>query len=218
MGEGKTTFAVNLATSLAKSGKKVLLVDGDLRKPDIGAMLGIVNGSPGLQDVLQGGNPRDAIHVVPSSGLHVLVASSRNATDAYELLTSTMAAEQIEKLSRQYDHLIVDTPPALAFPDALVWAKLTDAVVLVSFAGQTTAPDLKEAQERFSRIRAHVLGAVLSNVPVYRSLYRSNYSYRPGGSQGKYKARKARKMLLLTHGEETDAGMGPDVNTGDQET
>jgi succinoglycan biosynthesis transport protein ExoP len=216
--EGKTTFAVNLATSLAKSGKKVLLVDGDLRKPDIGYMLGILNGSAGLQDVLLGGNPNDAIHLVASSGLHVLLANPRNLADAYELLTSTMAAEQIERLSRQYDHLIVDTPPALAFPDALVWAKLTDAVVLVSFAGQTTAPELKEARERFGRIRAHVLGAVLSNVPVYHSLYRSNYGYRPAGPQRKYKVRRARRMLLLGHGEETGAGTEPDVDAGDRET
>jgi len=218
MREGKTTFAVNLATSLAKSGKKVLLIDGDLRKPDIGYMLGILNGSAGLQDVLLGGNPNDAIHMVASSGLHVLVANPRNLADAYELLTSTMAAEQIEKLSRQYDHLIVDTPPALAFPDALVWAKLTDAVVLVSFAGQTTAPELKEAQERFGRIRAHVLGAVLSNVPVYHSLYRSSYGYRSAGSQAKYKARRAKRTLLLTQGEETGTETGPDVDAGDRET
>ena len=211
--EGKTTFAVNLATSLAKSGKKVLLIDGDLRKPDIAFMLGILNGSPGLQEVLLGGNPKDAIHLVPSTGLHVLVANPRNLTDAYELLTSTTAAEQIEKLSRQYDHLIVDTPPALAFPDALVWAKLTDAVVLISFAGQTTAPDLKEAKERFSRIRAHVLGTVLSNVPVYRSLYRSAYSYRPAGSQARYRARRSKRMLLLTHNEEGE----PDIFPGDRE-
>jgi succinoglycan biosynthesis transport protein ExoP len=218
MREGKTTFAVNLATSLAKSGKKVLLIDGDLRKPDIGYMLGIVNGSPGLQDVLRGSNPKDAIHVVPSTGLHVLVANARHLDDAYELLTSTTAAEQIEKLSRQYDHLIVDTPPALVFPDALVWAKLTDAVVLVSYAGQTTAPDLKEARERFSRIRAHVLGTVLSNVPAYQSLYRSSYNYRPAGSQARHRARKARRMLLLTHSDELGTRMGSDVDADDRET
>lgn len=217
MREGKTTFAVNLATSLAKSGKKVLLIDGDLRKPDIGHMLGILNGTAGLQDVLLGGNPSDAIHVVASSGLRVLVANPRNLADAYELLTSTMAAEQIEKLSREYDHLIVDTPPALAFPDALVWAKLTDAVVLVSFAGQTTAPDLKEARERFGRIRAHVVGTVLSNVPAYQSLYRSNYGYRPTETQAKYRGRKVRKMFLLTHGEETDAETKSDAGAGDRE-
>jgi len=133
------------------------------------------------------------------------------------LLTSTMAAEQLEKLSRQYDHLIVDTPPALAFPDALVWARLTDAVILVGFAGQTTAPDLREARERFARIRTHVLGAVLSNVPVYQSLYRSSYAYRPIGSQAKYKARKARRLLLLTHSEEPDARMRPNVDTDNQQ-
>jgi len=216
MREGKTTFAVNLATSLAKSGKKVLLIDGDLRKPDIGYMLGILNGSAGLQDVLLGGNPKDAIHMVPASGLHVLVANPRNPADAYELLSSTAAAEQIEKLSRLYDHLIVDTPPALAFPDALVWAKLTDAVVLVSFAGQTTVPDLREARERFGRIRAHVLGTVLSNVPVYQSLYRSSYDYRPIGSQAKYKARKARRMLLLTHSDDIGARVQSDVDADDR--
>jgi succinoglycan biosynthesis transport protein ExoP len=204
--EGKTTFAVNLATSLAKSGRKVLLVDGDLRKPDVGHMLSISNGAAGLQDMLLGENPQDIIRVVPSSGLHVLLANPRNLADAYELLTSMSAAEHIEKLSRQYDHLIVDTPPVLAFPDALIWAKLTDAVVLVSFAGQTTAPDLKEANERFGRIRARVLGAVLSNVPVDHSLYRYGYGYRSQGQQSKYKARMAKKLLLPTQGPDPDAG------------
>jgi capsular exopolysaccharide synthesis family protein len=204
MREGKTTFAVNLATSLAKAGKKVLLVDGDLRKPDVGYMLSLSNGTAGVQEVLLGGNPEDAIHVVPSSGLHVLVANPRNLSDVYELLTSTTAAEQIEKLSRRYDHLIVDTPPVLAFPDALVWAKLTDGVVLISFAGQTTAPELKEAKARFARIRARVLGTVLSNVPADFGLYRSSYGYgyRSSGSSTRYRHRATKKLLLPTHTQE----------------
>jgi succinoglycan biosynthesis transport protein ExoP len=218
MREGKTTFAVNLATSLAKAGKKVLLIDGDLRKPDIGHMLSIVNGSSGLQEVLLGANPSEAIHVVPSTGLHVLASNPRNLADAYELLTSTTAAEQMENLSRQYDHLIVDTPPALAFPDALVWAKLTDAVVLVSFAGQTTVPEMKEAKERFARIRARVLGTVLSNVSAERSLYRSSYSYRSPGPQAKYKARRAKKMLLLAHNEAAAEGGESEARGDDRQT
>jgi succinoglycan biosynthesis transport protein ExoP len=214
MREGKTTFAVNLATSLAKAGKKVLLIDGDLRKPDIGHMLSITNGSSGLQEVLLGGDPSEAIRVVPSTGLHVLAANPRSSANAYELLTSTTAAEQMENLSRQYDHLIVDTPPALAFPDALVWARLTDAVILVSFAGQTTVPELKEARERFARIRARVLGTVLSNVSAERGLYHSSYNYRSPGPQAKYKARKAKKSLLLTHSETATAG-GESKTRGD---
>jgi len=219
MREGKTTFAVNLATSLAKAGKKVLLIDGDLRKPDVGYMLSLSNGTAGVQEVLLGGNPEDAIRVVPSSGLHVLVANPRNLSDVYELLTSTTAAEQIEKLSRRYDHLIVDTPPALSFPDALVWAKLTDGVILVSFAGQTTAPELKEAKARFARIRARVLGTVLSNVPADFGLYHTHYGYgyRSSGSSTRYRSRNraARKLLLPTHTQEVGvsvkepAGPGP---------
>jgi capsular exopolysaccharide synthesis family protein len=194
--EGKTTFAVNLATSLAKSGKKVLLVDGDLRKPDVGQMLNVPKDSGYLQDVLLGGDPSGVVYVSPSSGLHVLAANPRHMADPYELLTSSMAAEQIEKLAREYDHLIIDSPPALAFPDALVWAKLADAVVLVTFAGQTTAPDLKEARERFVRGRARVLGAVLSNVPIDQSLYRYAYTYRVRGMAAAGKAPRSKKLLL----------------------
>jgi tyrosine-protein kinase Etk/Wzc len=109
-----------------------------------------------------------------------------------------MAAEQIERLAREYDHVIIDSPPALAFPDALVWAKLADAVVLISFAGQTTAPDLREAKERFSRGRARVLGAVLSNVPVDQSLYRYAYTYRSRGAPSGRKAHQAKKLLLAS--------------------
>ena len=202
MREGKTTFAVNLATSLAKSGKKVLLIDGDLRKPDIGHMLNVLNNAGGLQNVLMGEDPSNIICVLPTSGLHVLAANSRHHGDAYELLTSPTAAEQMERLARDYDHLIVDSPPTLVFPDALVWAKLTDAVILVSFAGQTTAPDLKEARDRFARIRARILGAVLTNVPVDQGLYRHSYTYRMRGEPSTRKGGKPKKMLLTSPGPE----------------
>jgi succinoglycan biosynthesis transport protein ExoP len=193
--EGKTTFAVNLATSLAKSGKRVLLIDGDLRKPDVGQMLNVPRDAGYLQEVLLGGDGGSAAYVSPSSGLHVLAANPRHMADPYELLTSATAAEQIERLTREYDHVVIDSPPALAFPDALVWARLADAVVLVGFAGQTTAPELKEAKERFARGRARVLGAILSNVPVDQGLYRYAYTYRARGAQP---GRKAKKLLLAT--------------------
>jgi capsular exopolysaccharide synthesis family protein len=196
MREGKTTFAVNLATSLAKSGKKVLLIDGDLRKPDIGHMLNVLNNSGGLQNVLLGEATNGSVCVLPSSGLHVLAANPRHTGDAYEMLTSPTASEQMERLAREYDHMIVDSPPVLAFPDALVWAKLTDAVILVSFAGQTTAPELREAKERFHRIRARILGAVLSNVPVDQGLYRYSYTYRSRSTPAGRKGGKPKKLLM----------------------
>ena len=196
--EGKTTFAVNLATSLAKSGKKVLLIDGDLRKPDVGQMLNVPKDTGYLQDVLLGGDVSGIAYVSPASGLHVLAANPRHMADPYELLTSSMAAEQMERLMREYDHIVIDSPPALAFPDALVWAKLADAVVLVGFVGQTMGPDLKEAKERFTRGRARVLGAVLNNVPVDQGLYRYAYTYRARSTAEARKAHKSKKLLLAS--------------------
>jgi len=207
--EGKTTFAVNLATSLAKSGKKVLLIDGDLRKPDVAQMLNIPKDAGYLQDVLLGGDASSMAYVLPSSGLHVLAANPRHTADPYELLTSSMAAEQIERLAREYDHLVIDSPPVLAFPDALVWAKLADAVVLVGFAGHTTAPDLKEARERFTRGRARVLGAVLSNVPLEQNLYRYAYAYRVRSESAARKIHKPKKLLLTGRPPEGDGDEGP---------
>ncbi len=203
--EGKTTFAVNLATSLAKSGKKVLLIDGDLRKPDVGQMLNVPKDSGYLQDVLLGSDPSGIVYVSPSSGLHILAANPRHMADPYELLTSSTAAEQIERLAREYDHVIIDSPPALAFPDALVWAKLADAVVLVSYAGRTTAPDLQEARERFVRGRARVLGAVLSNVPLEQSLYRYAYTYRVRGTAAA-QVQKSKRLLLASKKPGDDGG------------
>lgn len=196
MREGKTTFAVNLATSLAKAGKKVLLIDGDLRKPDVRYMLNVTNGAGGVQDVLLGESAEKAIGSVTSSGLHVLAAGPRGVADVYELLVSSKAAEQIERLGREYDHLIIDTPPVLVFPDALIWARLAGAVVLVGFAGQTTGPELKEAKEKFTRVRVQVLGAILSNVRAEQSAYRAAYGYRAAGVESVRKARQQRKLLL----------------------
>ena len=87
--------------------------------------------------------------------------------------------------------------------DALVWAKLADAVVLVGFAGQTTAPDFKETKERFARIRARVLGAILSNVPAEQGLYRCGYGYRDQTPPSAGRNSK-KKLLLPTSGPNED--------------
>jgi succinoglycan biosynthesis transport protein ExoP len=197
MREGKTTFAINLATSISRSGKKVLLIDGDLRKPDIGRLLNIPRDSKGLQEMLLGTKFEEVVRSIPSTGLDVLVSHSHNGVDVYELIASSTAAQQIGELDEKYDHIIIDTPPALAFPDAMVWAKIAGAVILTSFAGQTTSADLKEAKDRFEQINVRVLGTVLGNVPVGHNYYRYGYHYYSRDGRRRRKAsRTATKPLL----------------------
>jgi len=197
MREGKTTFSVNLAISMSRSGKKVLLIDGDLRKPDIAALLNLPRGSNGLQDILFGREFKQAVRSIPSTGLDVLAADSSNAADAYELLASPLTAHHINAISQNYDHVIIDTPPVLAFPDALMWATIADAAILTSFAGQTQAMDLKKAKERLTQINVKVLGTILSNVRVGQSYYRYGYNYYAQNAQSKKTSRQANRKLLL---------------------
>lgn len=173
--EGKTTFAINLATSIAKSGKKVLLIDGDLRKPDISKLLHLSNGYKGLQDVLSGVPLSQVVSKVSSNGLDVLATAFVKGLNPLQLLSLPNTAVCIRQFAQIYDHVIIDSPPLLAFPDALLWAKMADAVILTSFAGRTTAKDLEDAKEKIYQVNVKLLGTVLSNVRSEAGYYRYGY-------------------------------------------
>jgi len=200
--EGKTTFAVNFSTSLARSGKKVLLIDGDLRKSDIRGLLNLPEGSGGLQELLAGKSFEDIICSVPLAGFDVLAADSEKVSDALGLLSSPCVSECISVISEKYDHIIIDSPPVLAFPDALLWAKMADGVILMSFAGRTEERDIKETLDRLAQVNIKVLGMVLNNVNINNSYNRYGYSYYTGQATTDRRKKRNKEILLLTTKEQ----------------
>jgi capsular exopolysaccharide synthesis family protein len=134
-GEGKTSTALNLALSIAQSKeKRVLVIDGDMRRPNVAAYLGIRPGA-GLAGVLEGENePLDSTVCLDAQELYVLPvkAESPNPT---ELLSSERLELMLEELREYFDFILVDSPPVMPFADARLLANHADAVVLVVRAG-----------------------------------------------------------------------------------
>jgi succinoglycan biosynthesis transport protein ExoP len=206
MRDGKTTFSVNLATSLSRSGCKVLLIDGDLRKPDIGRLLNVPRDMRRLMDVLMGSPADESAIAVVAPGLHVLVGDSQNTVDPYELLVLPSTVSMIENLAEKYDHVIIDTPPVLAFPDALIFAKIAGSVILASFAGHTSGPELRETKDRLAQINVKILGTVMGNVHLSHTYYRYGYHYyAQGGRPRKDSRRNGINPLLLSDKPQEDS-------------
>lgn len=198
MGEGKTTLSINLAMNLAKTGHRVLLIDGDLRKPDIARMLNLPKHSWGLQDVLLGLKPfEEAVRTLPLTGLDVMTTDYRNTSTVIEQLSQPETAECIKNISEHYDHVIIDTTPILAAPDALLWARMAGAVVISSLAGHTSGPELKEILGRLAQLNIRILGNVLSNVQPKHTYHRYGYSYHGGNGKTKTNKKKNQEKPLL---------------------
>ncbi|MBN1795992.1 MAG: polysaccharide biosynthesis tyrosine autokinase [Sedimentisphaerales bacterium] len=197
--DGKTTFVINLASSLAKAGKNVLLIDGDLREPDIHWLLNIPGKTPGLSDVLYNGDGslKKVIHRVDSKGFDVITAGSKDIKDNFKLLSIANIGSNLEDIGSGYDHIIIDTPPVLGFSDALLWAKLSDGVILTSFAGQTQRQDIIDTIERLKQADIEILGTVLNSVPTENSYSRYSYYYSQRQARERTPYKKRKNILLL---------------------
>jgi len=173
--DGKTTFAINLSVSLARMNKKILLIDGDLRKADIAYLMKLSGDSNGLKNVLLGAEPQDFIRSTSTEGLDILPSNPCQPSAVYNLIASQRSRDILDSISTQYDHIIIDTPPLLDVPDALLWAKTVDAVILVAYSGHTKSTDIRETLDRLAQTGTAVLGTVLHNVPARQSY--NSYRY-----------------------------------------
>ncbi len=168
-GEGKTTAAINLALVTALSvGRRVLLVDCDLRRPNVHRALGI-RPEAGLAEVLSGDATLDqAIARAEGADLDVLPVRTRPSNPS-ELLGSPGMAKLIVELASRYDRVILDTPPALGLPDAKAVADQCDGLVMVVRADSTPQEDVQTVLELLDRRR--VLGLLLNGSTAEQGRY-----------------------------------------------
>jgi capsular exopolysaccharide synthesis family protein len=160
-GEGKTSLACHLASSLARAGRRTLLLDADLRKPNVHSVFGMQQG-PGISEVLRGECPAEtAIQETRLPGLHVLCAG-RLDDRALSAVAQTGLASLLTQLREQYDFVVVDSSPVLPVPDALMIAQHTDGVLFAVMEDVTRLHHLASAVERLSRVGSQLLGAVVN--------------------------------------------------------
>lgn len=164
--EGKTSFAIALATMMAKSGKKILLVDCDLKKPAIAMRIGLKEVVYGLKDYLADqATVEQVIHIDQRSGLHFISAHA-NTVNSQDMLGSAKMRDFLEKMKKNYDCIIVDSPPVIAVSDALVMAKMMDTVLVAVHWDKTPRQLVKTTLSQLKFANAKIAGAVLTRVDV----------------------------------------------------
>jgi capsular exopolysaccharide synthesis family protein len=177
-GEGKSTVISNLGITMAQSGKKVLLIDCDLRKPTIHKKLGISN-QDGLTTLLAKEKSfLEAIRTTNINNFFVLTSGPIPPNPA-ELLGSKKMRALIEELKGQFDVILFDAPPVLAVTDAQILATYCDGVVFVASFGQAEKQALVTAKELINKVGGKLIGVVINKIPNNsRTYYYYNYEYK----------------------------------------
>lgn len=185
-GEGKSTTAVNLALSIARKGKKVVLVDGDLRKPSVTAALGI-KGKYGISHLLSGeAQLKDVLKTSSDSGLMVVpgTAQVKNPT---ELISSDGMKKLIDELLTLADYVIIDTPPCTVMSDAAVFARAAQGIVMVVRQDFARIEKVASGFEILVETGKPVIGYILNGTEIGITGYGHGYGYGYGKyGYGKY--------------------------------
>jgi capsular exopolysaccharide synthesis family protein len=182
--EGKTATSINLAAAISQSEKTVLLIDSDLRKPNIHRVLDIDN-ELGLSTYLAGASGLSVVTIEEGSmrGIDVLT-SGPVPPNPSELLSSGKLAKLVREVGDKYDVIIFDSSPLLAIADSLILSKVVDGTILVIRAEKTTYGIVRKGMKSLSDFKSNVLGVVVNAVDVKKhDYYYYSYNYYPSGKE-----------------------------------
>jgi len=183
--EGKTTVISNLGVALSKSRLRVLLIDGDLRKPNLHKVLQVPN-EFGFRNMLRGesrpeSNTLDACYQPTSLPNLFVLPAGQGTEETVELLHSAQTAELIQRYRSEFDVVIIDTPPMLHMADTRILASHAQGAILVVRAGVTTRDEASKARDLFDQDRVRMVGTILNDFnPAKNGLsdyYKSYYRY-----------------------------------------
>ncbi|MFP3728361.1 CpsD/CapB family tyrosine-protein kinase [Priestia filamentosa] len=168
--EGKSTITANLAVVFAQQGKRVLVIDSDLRKPTVHYTFHTEN-HIGLSNILtRQATLEKTVKITKQKNLWVLT-SGPIPPNPLELLSSKGMSVLLKKAKNEYDIVILDSPPVLAVTDAQVLSSLTDGVVLIVSNGKTKIDSAKKTKELLKSVKAKILDVILNNKKVQENQY-----------------------------------------------
>lgn len=210
--EGKTATVINLAVSFTNLGKKVLVIDGDLRKPRIHKILKIKN-TTGLSSLLVGRSSiKDVVLMTEIHNLHI-IPSGPVPPNPTELLNAKSMENLLQDVKEHFDFVFIDSPPLVGIMDPVIIGHHSDGVLLITWGGKTHKKLIEKARDELTKYNIRLLGVVLNKVNMKKSGYGyysyDNYKYQYGYKTGYKKKKKQEKKggvkIKVVKGENTTA-------------
>jgi len=193
-GEGKSWVSSNLAVTFAQSGKRVCIVDADMRKGRMAALFQ-TDVTPGLSNYLSGfdtngiADNEDIIKYIKPTEVEnlFLIPAGNVPPNPAELLGTETTVKMIDKLKEVFDVIILDGTPGMLVTDALILSRIADTTILVASHKSTKKDDLEKVKKSIENVGGKIAGVVLNKMPVKAKEYNSAYYYGNTNSKNRYK-------------------------------